>query len=88
VDDPGEREASRAVFQNAIQVVRSAVEPRSWAAFWRTTIDEQPSLEVASELGMSDVAVRKAKSRMIIRLRLELGPILDDISERAGIDLD
>ena len=88
LDDPDERKASMEVFENAIRIVKSNVEDRSWAAFWRTTVDEQPSLDVAEELGMTDVAVRKAKSRMIIRLRIELGPLLDDIFERAGIPIE
>jgi RNA polymerase sigma-70 factor (ECF subfamily) len=86
--DPGEREAYRDVFRQALEMVRSGVENRTWQAFWRTTVDELNATEVADELGMTSAAVRKAKSRMTIRLRIELGPLLDEITQDAGIDLE
>jgi len=86
--DVGEREASRDVFRQALAMVRNGVETRTWQAFWRTTVDELNATEVADELGMTSMAVRKAKSRMTIRLRIELGPLLDEITRDAGIDLE
>lgn len=87
-DDPDERKASREVFRQALEIVKSSVEPHTWQAFWRTTVDELNSTEVAEELNMTREAVRKAKSRMKIRLRLELGPLLDEITRDAGVSLD
>lgn len=56
----------------AIELVRCEFEERTWRAFWRTAIDGQTSSAVASELGVSPAAVRKAKSRVLNRLRSEL----------------
>lgn len=86
--DPESRKASREVFEKALEAVENKVEPRTWRAFWRTTVDEQPAPDVADELGMTNDAVRKAKSRMKTRLRLELGSLFDEISRDAGVSLD
>lgn len=85
--DPEERAAAQEVWQRAFGMVRSGTEERTWKAFWRTTVDELNATEVADGLGMTSAAVRKAKSRMAIRLRLELGPLLDEITQHAGVRL-
>jgi RNA polymerase sigma-70 factor (ECF subfamily) len=86
--DPESRKASREVFRKTLEVIRSKVEERTWLAFWRTTVDEQSAPDVAEELGMTDDAVRKAKSRMKMRLRLELGTLFDEIIRDAGVTLE
>lgn len=86
--DPESRKASREVFVKALEAVENKVEPRTWRAFWRTTVDDQSAPDVAEELGMTNAAVRKAKSRMKTRLRLELGSLIDEITRDAGISLD
>lgn len=53
----------------ALEAVRSRVEPRSWLAFWRTVVDLQSSDEVARQLGLSCAAVRQAKYRTLLHLR-------------------
>lgn len=83
--DPDEMEAAREVWQRAFDIARSGTEERTWKAFWRTTVDEQNATIVAQELDMEPAAVRKAKSRMTIRLRLELGPLLDEITQHGGV---
>jgi RNA polymerase sigma-70 factor (ECF subfamily) len=57
------------LLRRALDVIRAEFEPRSWQAFWRTTVDDQNATQVAEELGMSPTAVRKAKSRVLRRLR-------------------
>lgn len=86
--DPESHKASREVFRNALEAVRNKVEERTWLAFWRTTVDEQSAPDIAEELGMTGDAVRKAKSRMKTRLRLELGSLFDEIVRDAGVALD
>jgi RNA polymerase sigma-70 factor, ECF subfamily len=86
--DPESKKASREVFRKALEAVRNKVEERTWLAFWRTTVDEQSAPDIADELGMSGDAVRKAKSRMKTRLRLELGSLFDEIVRDAGVALD
>lgn len=86
-NDPESRKVSREVFRQALEAIRNKVEERTWLAFWRTTVDEQPAPDIADELGMTGDAVRKAKSRMKNRLRLELGPLFNEIVQDAGVAL-
>lgn len=83
-----QKQTSLEVFQNTLEAVRNKVEERTWLAFWRTTVDEQSAPDIADELGMTGDDVRKAKSRMKIRLRLELGAIFDEIVRDDGVILD
>lgn len=64
-----------ALYHRALQVLHTEFEPRTWQAFWRTAIENQPAGDVAAELEMSAVAVRKAKSRVLRRLREEIGEL-------------
>jgi RNA polymerase sigma-70 factor (ECF subfamily) len=56
----------------ALELVRSQFEDKTWQAFWRCAVDGQSPAEVSQALGMTQVAVRKAKSRVLHRLRDEL----------------
>jgi RNA polymerase sigma-70 factor (ECF subfamily) len=56
-----------------LELVRGEFESRTWDAFWRIVVDGQPPAEVAAALNMSIPAVYKAKSRVLRRLRQELG---------------
>ncbi|KAA5543087.1 sigma-70 family RNA polymerase sigma factor [Roseiconus nitratireducens] len=70
--DPGE---TAALVHRAIEQIRPHVAPRTWEAFWNTAVLGRPSSDVADDLGMSAAAVRKAKSRTLHRLRLQLGDL-------------
>jgi RNA polymerase sigma-70 factor (ECF subfamily) len=72
-DDEGER----ALFARAIDLIRAEFEERTWAAFWRTAVEGRAAKDVAAELSMSPGAVRVAKSRVIHRLREELGDLME-----------
>lgn len=52
-----------------MEIVRAECEPRTWQAFWRTTVDERSASDVATELEMNVAAVYQAKSRVLRRLR-------------------
>ena len=56
----------------AMQLVRPAVEERTWQAFWALTVEGRAAADVADELGMSVPAVYKAKYRVIRQIRSEL----------------
>ncbi len=62
----------RALVRRALEAVRQEVEPASWQAFWRMTVEGRSSAEVARELSMTPSAVRQAKYRLLRRLRQEL----------------
>jgi RNA polymerase sigma-70 factor (ECF subfamily) len=78
--DPGSRSDSAGrdglLPRRALELIRAEFENRTWEAFWRTAIDGQRPAHVAEELGMSVMAVYKAKSRVLRRLRQELGDLL------------
>jgi len=59
--------------RRAMELMETDFEPNTWQAFWRTAVDQQPAGTVARELGMSAAAVYMAKSRVLRRLRDELG---------------
>lgn len=61
------------LLQRALAQIRPTVDPTSWAAFWNTTVLGRPASEVAGELGLSAANVRQIKSRMLRRLREQLG---------------
>ncbi len=60
---------NRQLPSQALEVVRAECEPRTWQAFWRTTVDQRRASDVAAELGMNLAAVYQAKSRVLRRLR-------------------
>jgi RNA polymerase sigma-70 factor (ECF subfamily) len=65
-----------ALYHRALKLVRCEFEERSWQAFWHTAVEGQAAPEVAADLGMSEVAVRKAKSRVLRRLKEEVGDLI------------
>jgi RNA polymerase sigma-70 factor (ECF subfamily) len=75
-EDPEDADQVSALFHRALGQLRGEFEHRTWQAFWRVTVDNQASVDVASELGMTANAVRMAKSRVLRRLREELGDLV------------
>lgn len=77
-DDPADADAVAALFRRAVALVQNEFEQSTWSAFWRTTVDAVPTRDVAEELGLSPAAVRMAKSRVLRRLRQEVGDLFED----------
>ena len=71
--DADEERAYSDLMQRALEAIRPAYSERVWRAFELTVIHERPAHDVAQELGISYDAVRQAKSRILRRLREELG---------------
>ena len=57
----------------ALSQVQSEFEARTWQAFWRSVVDGIATSEVARELDMSEATVRQSRSRILRRLRQQLG---------------
>jgi RNA polymerase sigma-70 factor (ECF subfamily) len=73
--DLAETRAERRLFGLVLDQIRSEFEDRTWQAFWLTTVESRSAGDVADDLGMSPGAVRVAKSRVLRRLREELGDV-------------
>jgi len=72
-DDPPELLSG--LYHRALELVRSEFEERTWQAFWRATVDGQAPADIAADMGVSSAAVRKAKSRVLRRLKEEVGDL-------------
>lgn len=72
-----EREYCEVLVARAANLIRADFSPTTWKAFWATTAEDRPAGEVAAELGVSVNAVYLARSRVLARLRAELGGLLD-----------
>jgi RNA polymerase sigma-70 factor (ECF subfamily) len=73
-DDPPEEVSD--LYHRALELVRGEFENRTWEAFWRATVDGHPVDLIAADLGVSTAAVRKSKSRVLRRLKEEVGDLL------------
>jgi RNA polymerase sigma-70 factor (ECF subfamily) len=77
---PGEEVDSIEVnqlYQRALELVSVEFEQRTWRAFELTVIEDRTTADVAQELCMTVNNVRQAKSRVLRRLREEVGDVLD-----------
>src|SRR5205823_5224611 len=76
LDQAGPSEEVRQLHHRALELIRPQFEERTWLAFWRCAVEGQSPLEVGRALGMTPAAVRQAKSRVLRRLKEELGDFL------------
>jgi RNA polymerase sigma-70 factor (ECF subfamily) len=70
-----EESLERSLFQRGLELIRGEFAQRTWQAFWRTAVDGLTPKDVGEELSMTSGAVRVAKSRVLQRLREELGDL-------------
>jgi RNA polymerase sigma-70 factor, ECF subfamily len=75
--DESEQKIVHQVLHRTLESIRSEFEPRTWQAFWRVQIDGKTTGDVGIQLGMTAAAVRKARLRVLARLREELGDLLE-----------
>jgi RNA polymerase sigma-70 factor (ECF subfamily) len=76
-DEPPADDGEHGLFGRALELIRGEFEERTWQAFWRTAVEGRAPRDVGAELSMSPGAVRVAKSRVLHRLREELGDLLE-----------
>ncbi|MHC5540288.1 RNA polymerase sigma factor, partial [Singulisphaera rosea] len=65
------------LYSRALELVRNEFEDRTWQMFWLSVVDDRSTADIAAQFGISSVAVRKAKSRVLLRLRQEIGDLID-----------
>ena len=73
--DSGSDQDLGTLLKGSVDLIRGEFEWRTWQAFWLTAVEGRLPREVALELDMSPGAVRVAKSRVLRRLRDELGEL-------------
>ena len=81
------RHEVRALYHRALELIRNDFQQQTWQAFWLSVIEEQPTAEIAHQLCLSENSVRQAKSRVLRRLRAELGDGENRRSELSGSDV-
>ena len=76
-DSHVEEQLIQQLYAQALQIIRGHFQERTWQAFCRVVIDGLTPAEVGRELSMKPSTVRVAKSRVLHRLRAELGDQLE-----------
>lgn len=66
-------EQVEALYRSALDLVRGEFEERTWQMFWQTVVEGRPSAAVAEEFGVTTAAIRKARSRVLHRIKQEIG---------------
>jgi RNA polymerase sigma-70 factor (ECF subfamily) len=77
-EDASSTDMLRSTYRRAAQMLRERFEEPTWQAFWRVAIERDKTADVAADLGLTVNAVRKAKARVLRRLREEFGDLLDE----------
>ncbi|MFP6765912.1 MAG: sigma-70 family RNA polymerase sigma factor [Planctomycetaceae bacterium] len=71
-DEAAEADLMSDALQRALNWIQGDYEERTWTAFYRSQIEEHATEDIAADLGLTPAAVRKAKYRVLRRLREEL----------------
>jgi RNA polymerase sigma-70 factor (ECF subfamily) len=75
-DDSETAEISQ-LYRRALDQVRGQFEERTWQAFWLTVIEGRSPATLTGELGMTAAGIRQAKSRVLRRVKLEVGDLVE-----------
>ncbi len=76
-EDAGEADLIARQVRRVLEAIRGEFEERTWRAFWEVQMEGRGTDEVGGELGMTPATVRKAKFRVLRRLREEMGELLE-----------
>ena len=63
------------VLLRALESIRDEFHERTWQAFWKVVVEGRDTNDVAADLSMKPGTVRVSKSRVLLRLRHELGDV-------------
>jgi RNA polymerase sigma-70 factor (ECF subfamily) len=65
----GEQQALEEVKARALELVRESTAEKTWQMFWKSTVEEIPTSEIAKQFDVTTAAIRVAKQRVLKRLR-------------------
>jgi RNA polymerase sigma-70 factor (ECF subfamily) len=65
----------KGILGHALESIRGEFQERTWRAFWGVVVEGRTAADVAADLDMRPGTVRVAKSRVLLRLRRELGDL-------------
>jgi RNA polymerase sigma-70 factor (ECF subfamily) len=65
------------LFRRALDQVRGEFEEQTWRAFWLTAVEGRSPTALSEEFGISASAIRQSKSRVLRRLKQEMGELLE-----------
>ncbi len=75
--DPEEAFEIGQVYRRAVELVRCEFNAHTWQAFWLAVVEGRSTDAVAAELTMTTAGVRQARSRILRRLKQEVGDLLE-----------
>jgi len=70
--DPTSHTEYSSLVARALSAIKDDFSEKSWQAFWRIVVEEEPAAEISESLGISISAVRQAKYRVLVRIRDEI----------------
>ena len=76
-DEPTSSNQLEQLVARGLQQVRCEFEPRTWEVFERAVVEQITTSVVAQEFGISAAAVRQTRSRILRRLRQQLGDLAE-----------
>jgi RNA polymerase sigma-70 factor (ECF subfamily) len=74
-DEPTTELENSRLLHRALEQIENDFQPQTWTAFWRSAIEGHNNAWIAEELAISVNSVRQAKSRVLRRLREQLGEL-------------
>jgi len=72
-----EREFREQLVARALEVMRGEFRESTWRACWEAVVSGRSAADIAAELGITEVAVWSAKSKVLRRLREELEGVME-----------
>ncbi|MEM9827545.1 MAG: sigma-70 family RNA polymerase sigma factor [Planctomycetota bacterium] len=73
--EPSDANQVDALVRRAMDQVRLEFTERTWRIFCRSVLDDQPTDRVAEEFSVSKASVRQTRSRVLRRIRCQLGDV-------------
>jgi RNA polymerase sigma-70 factor (ECF subfamily) len=74
-DDLDDEQDQAYITQRVLSLIETDFSEKTWNAFWRSTVNGETTASIAKDLGLSEGAIRQAKSRVLRRLRQELAEL-------------